>query len=1136
MADCSKIERELEEALQRQSAMRRLKRSVDAEAASTAQMLAEEAATGTKRFRTFSMMDGTKIRINPREFWNQVEKDNIGLGEEKIRELVRARFDKDARPDGSEGLNINYAEMDFNEENTNILLELAGIRRMNSEAGQELAMEFTEEAAKAELLDNIRMLGGEPSEIARAMGRDTKALKRLPIVMVMAKKMKFDSARFYADLLEDSATLIDTFGISPKQQARLSRASQFVHFFEQFDALIGRNTAQALRARQFKGLDAVADDLDFANIEQLGLDQLKEGSLAAQVSEAILQGNAEELRKIARAKRVGALNNIGINEGRISAQIRILNNLRRDNLFLSPSTWTQRNVVAGALINFSNGYEDFYAMGIKHSKREAYDASLFAFRNMSMGMGAAFGNAFESLLTGKSTFTSAGIKEGLDPQSMLSRKQNNNAIMAQTRDELFDAWQEVVERPESLGDLASRPGKAVIAGVGMTPLASLTLASTAARYLLGNAIERLPGGSTMGYMPGFSLLTAGDEVTRKMAFDWKASITAYDNSLKEWDQLIDKPEGINKAQWVADRANERAEKAVFAPEKMTSDELAVIRRQSGGLQFGDMSDDALRLKLFNDRAGTPNVGTPEGRAGAQRGAEATFTQPITSPVGIGIQTIRQTPLGGWVMPVFQTPYNGLAWLLSRDALIALPKTYLQQVRQADGTKKGNAPYTKDEMADAYARAINATMISATTYGLWQSGIFRDGGSFNAEQRRRENNPAYGAPYSFALEAGNFLGLSKLSVPGASIDLVDLMGLQADLFRAFHENLIKEVDVEELMVGIQQAYMRVLDNKSTLTGVMDILNYISRGRMGSDVDLSQALSSQMNGVLPLSGVMTAASRALQDPNQTQTFGRRHHSATEITALEKDPNWNLFEKFLAKIARNYPIIGTIGYQYQDKDWLLQERRRPFGVPVDFSAPFAMIAVTDTPLSKWMLKHGLGNTPRESRQVSASDLGLKGAPSTMMDNDEERTYRIGMNRTVGKIPVQVVLGKNNALIDTQVYQYNINDYVKGNTLKEALTALSEDPRYEDDLTRPNGPSISTTELPYFEQSWNQRKSLNNDSRGVYKVYNAIVNYYDQLGLKAMYQQHPAFRAKAVANSKLRQQRRLEGIKAKPMGLSRQ
>ena len=1139
MADCSKIERELQEALQQQSAARRLKRSIDAEAEATARMKAEEEATGTKSFRTFSMMDGTKIRINPREFYAQVERDNIGLGEDKIRELVRARFDNNAKPDGSEGLNINYAEMEFNEENVNILLELAGVRRMKSEAGQDLAMEFTESAAREELLDNIRMLGGDPAEIARAMGRDTKALQRLPIVMVMAKKMKFDSARYYADLLEDSATLIDTFGISPTQQARLSRASQFVHFFEQFDALISRKTGQALQSRQFvfTDLNKVTDDLNYSNIEVLDLDTLKEGSLAAQVSEAILQGNAEDLRKIARAKRVGALNNVGINESNISAQLRILNNLRRDNMFLSPSTWTQRNVVAGALINFSNGAEDFYSMGIRRSKKEALDSSLFAFRNMQMGMGAAFGNAFESLTTGRATFTSAGLKEGIDPQSLVNRKENNNAIMARTADQIVESWQQLFEKPEGFGDVVAIPGKALNT-TGVNAVGFLNLASTAARFLLGNAIERLPGanGSTAGYSPGFSLLAAGDEVTRKMAFDWKASITAYDNALTEWDELVEKPAGTSKAQWVADRANERAEKAVYSPEKMTADELAVIRRQSGGLQFGDMGDDALRLKLFNDRAGTPNLGTPEGRAGAQRGAEATFTEPVTGNLATGIQRIRQDVAGQWVIPVFQTPFNALKWLMSRDALIALPRTYLKQVRQSQGIKSGDAPYTKMEMADAYARAMNSVFISAATYGLWQSGVFRDGGSFNPDQRRRENNPALGTPYSFALSAGNFLGLSTLSIPGQTIDLVSLMGLQVDIHRAVYENVIKEWDAEELLVGLQQAYMRVLDNQSTLTGVLDILNYFSRGALGNNVDLSQMLASQMNGVLPLSGFVTAASRGFKDPNEKQMFGRRQFSAAEVEALKKDPNWGLFEKFGAKVARNYPGIGSIGYQYQDKDWLLRERRRPFGIPLDYTAPFAMVTTSGTPLDDWLKKHGLGNTPREDGKVGASDLGGKNSPATTMSWEEEITYREQMNLIVGELPVEVVLGKSNAVIDTGVGVYDINKIVKGRTLVEALTFLSEDVQYEKDLTLPNGPSISTTELPYFKQSLSKRIERNNDPRGVYRVFNAVVNYYDKLGLNAMIIAHPEFRAKASANAKLRGEKALEDLQAGSLGLSRQ
>lgn len=1132
MADCSKIEAELQRARERQAAAQKLKRQVDAEAKATAEMRAEEEATGAKPFRTFSMVDGTKIRINPREFYRQVELDNIGLGEDKVRELVRARFDKDAKPDGSEGLNINYAEMEFNDENRNILLELAGARRMKSAAGAELAMEFTEEAAREQLLDNIRMLGGDAAEIARVMGRNSAGLKKLPVLMVMAKKMKFDSARYYADLLDDTGTLIDTFGVSPAMQARLSRASQFTHFFEQFDALVSRKVGQALRSRQFNSLDGIGDEIDFGDIKSLDLELLEEGSLAAQVSEAILQGNAEELRKIARAKRVGALNEVGLNEGRISTQVRILNNLRRDNMFLSPSTWVQRNVVAGALVNFSNGAEDFYSMAFKRKDLgDAYRMSMFAVRNMGMGMSAAFGNAFEMLTTGKPTFTQAGIKEGLDPMSLVNRKENNQQIMLKTRDDLNSLWEEVVE-----GNIAQKAGAAAEATVDV-PLSALTLMSTGARYLLGKTIESLPGGSTMGYSPGFSLLAAGDEVTRKMAFDWAASKTAYDNALTEWDKIIDKPEGISKAQWVADRANERAKAAVFKPEEMTADDLAVIRRQAGGMQFGDMGDDALRLKLFNDQAGLPNLGTPEGRAGAARGAEATFTQKIDGQVGVGIQMIRQNPLGGWVMPVFQTPYNGLKWLLSRDFLVALPKQFIKETRQARGVAD-DLPFTADEMADARARTLNAAMISATTYGLWQSGVFRDGGSFNPDQRRRENNPALGAPYSFAFSMGNILGMSKLSVPGASIDLVDLMGLQADLHRARHESLINDTDVQEFMFSISQAYMRVLDNKSTLTGVMDILNMINRVATGQKVDFTQVMAGQMNGVLPLSGFMGAASRGFQDPNEQQTFGRRQLSPTEVEALGKDPNWNVFQKFWGRVARNYPIVGTIGYQYQDKDWLMRDRRRPFGVPVDSAAPFAILLTNDSPLDQWMNKNGFGAKPRPEGKVGGSDLGLPtGTAPTTMSMDEERTYRIEMNRIKGEVPVELILGRTNAVINTGTNVYNINQYTRGKTLIEALTALSEDPRYNADLSLPYGPSLENSQLPVWDQSLAKRKERINDPGGVYKVFNAIVDYYDKLGLTAMAQRHPDFVKKAIANTQVRKERELENYEAQsPLGLSRQ
>ena len=89
--------------------------------------------------------------------------------------------------------------------------------------------------------------------------------------------------------------------------------------------------------------------------------------------------------------------------------------------------------------------------------------------------------------------------------------------------------------------------------------------------------------------------------------------------------------------------------------------------------------------------------------------------------------------------------------------------------------------------------MNAAAIAVATNYLWQTGVFTDGGSFNPDQRRRENSRI--PPYSFSLGTQGVLQMSKLNLPGKSIDLVDLMGLQADIMRAHHENLIKDQDFQ-----------------------------------------------------------------------------------------------------------------------------------------------------------------------------------------------------------------------------------------------------------------------------------------------------------------------------------------------------
>ena len=135
---------------------------------------------------------------------------------------------------------------------------------------KELAQECTEEVARDQLLQEVALQGGNVEEIARGLIlRDAGSVAKLPLRMVLVTKMRADSARHYADMLEDSADLIESFGLSPQKKADLSRVSQYMHFFEQLDALYSRKAGQALRARSFKQFKEVqlgTDNLSFDGV------------------------------------------------------------------------------------------------------------------------------------------------------------------------------------------------------------------------------------------------------------------------------------------------------------------------------------------------------------------------------------------------------------------------------------------------------------------------------------------------------------------------------------------------------------------------------------------------------------------------------------------------------------------------------------------------------------------------------------------------------------------------------------------------------------------------------------------------------------------------------------------------------
>jgi hypothetical protein len=1076
----------------------------------------------------FKMMDGTTSYADPEVFAKDLDSMTARLGEDELRKTVQSIFDNKVTPKGDvagNGLNINYKFFDFNEENLNQVLVMMGARRAATKGGQDLMMQFTSEVATEEFMAQLTLQGGNPEDMLASLSRDAKKVAGLPLAMVQSKRLKMDSSRKLTDELTQYAKQIKEggIGVTDKEKAELLNMTRFAIAFEELDATLSRKVGQALRARQFTNAEIDVDSL-LGKVTYDGNESfaaLQEGSLATQILKAIETGDAPALDRVARAKRLGADVGASLNEANFFTQLRLLNNYRKANLFSSPATFIQRNVVSGALVNASYMMEDVYEGVFRAGVGDGFKAAQYAAAQTYQGFSTAWSNAMASLTRGEATFTRAELKEGVDIESLAKRKEVEG-------DRFNLLWDKVIGTGRGVA-----PGNVV---------ATMSLLNSGARIAIGNLVEqatkRIPGTggaakSTAGYSPSFSLLAAGDEINRTMAFHWKSSHESYLQAVEEWDELADTA-GRSKSDWVSARTNELVDKAVFKG-AMTDDELAKIRRTIGAKQFSDMSNETMRLKLMNDQNGMPNPMSPAGKAGLDRGADVTFTQKLRDPVLGGVQQMRQNPIVGWMVPVFQTPINGLKWTVSRDLIFNIADSLRRESLQGIARVKGKeVPYTGKQMAKDRARALNAAFIASATQALWQAGLFTDGGPFNPENRKLTNSKI--PPYSFSLGGTAALGMSKILFPGASIDLVDLMGLQADVMRAWSEGVMTEGDQNRLMNGITQAYARAVENKNSLGSVLDILSALGGLAQGREVQWGRIMRSNMNGILPLSGLLTSGSRGFTDADLIAT-DRRQMTPTELEAIGKDPNYALFDDFAQTIARGYPLLGLPGAKLRHYDWMGREREKPFGLPWDATSPFAPIIVKDTPFDQWLVKHGFGSKPNPDGKLGAGELG-KGN-FAQMSIDEENDYRENMWSSKGEIPAEMILGQSNTFIDTGLYQYDVNRFVQGRTLREALTALSVDPSYNADLNTPNSPSLTQNMGdPISERSLSQRKlgKKGNDPRQVYKVYNAIVNYYSWYGAQRMTQLHPDFVKKALANQQIKQNAGMEDLMATPLGLSRQ
>jgi len=1114
MADCGDLSARLKQLDDQIAASEALERQLAGKASQL------EDSGPAPRKRRLRMVDGSYVEINPQKFWDQVEKDAMAMGEADIAAAVRQGFDKNARPVGSKGLHINYAQLEPSEENLAKLLEVLSLKRNASKGGVELRRPFTEGAASAQFRLTALAYGAEPRALAEAMSRKLGGIDQLPINAYIVNRVRRDAVRYYADVLEDVADLIPMGGVTQSVKDQVSNAGRWAHYWEQFDNQVSRRVGQALRTRQFGEWANEEIFTKFDNdIKDLTIDDIEGGSLMGQVLEHIERGDALKLKRLATAKRLDDLANRSLAKGDFMAQVEMLNTYRKDNLFSSAATWLIRNP-SSVFVSAFYGLEDIVAGSLKYGPSKELGATFHAARAVGQGMGTAWRNAWDHFAYGKPTFA-LGSSAELSPDMLLEAK-------TRVTEDLNASW-----------DLFTTPSYHARRPLIGTAVTFTNLLNTGFRRLFGDLIERTTG-TTAGYTPAFRLLNGGDEVTRKMAFDWVVNHEAYLRAAKEADSVDGLTAGT-RGQWIRNRAEEMASEAVFDG-LMSDDELAKLRLRELGVTAGDMGNEELRLQMFNNLHGTPNAGNELGRLGSLRSDQVTFTQKLDDRVTQGVQLLRSNPLAAWVIPVWRTPANGVKWLLSHDLMVAVPRQLYMEAENAFGktpvmegekvvkenlgwARGGTGAVDADLLARSRASTLAAGFLGLMTQQLWSRGVFSDGGPTDESERKiwqRQNKP-----YSFSLANGAFEA-AKMSVN--SIDLFDLMGLQADVMRAHHEGSIDSSYFTKFMHGMTVAYGRVFMNKSSLDGVTSLFNALTRAGQGDEVDFFEVLAKQMNGVLPMSGILSQTSRGFSDPNEMPSK-RRQLTPAEYAALQKDPNWEFVQSAASRIFANYPVLGHMfPRQKEERDWLGSKVTRPYGVHVDDVTPFMPVMKPKDSLYDWMEKHGLGMKPRPDGKIGADDLGQPvGATMTL---EQERTYRTAMYSVKGDVPVAALLGNSKAVVNVGTAAFSLDRYVQGRTLAEALRMLSQDPEYNLQLNTAGGPSLVTQP----NKALSERTAKVNDPFQVYTVFEGIVSYYDQLGLRAMVQQHPEFRAMAEANLRQLQGAVRTRLEASPLGLLRQ
>ena len=900
-----------------------------------------------------------------------------------------------------------------------------------------------------------------PDDIAAALARNASGFAGMVERMTRLRMLADSGKRNYLDALEAISSHMDgTPAPVPaelKQQAFQGYKVALVA--ERHYAFARRRTAQSLRSLQDDIGDpqlVLFDPEETKGVLGLTTSDVSADSSLGRAMEHVnnrTQG-AGDLKQLISAIKVSGVDPNGkLDKGWFNQHMMLVNGLVKDSQLGNINTQFKANLGSNVLMNFYGPYERVWQngerlrpVGTQFSRKAFQDGFQIAWEGAKYSVEVTKASwkmlAAETFKEGKARF---GGSTGLGGYHLNTNEQDMAEVMA------------ALDRPY-VGGGPINPMNAAIWGGKI---------QASYRLLLHHKSH-----GAIPLKPAFRAMAAVDEISGQLAFhfslknelDMKARLIDAEDELRKLEaeapaqgELTDggtdvySPYAQKKAElellrddpdaWVA----AEIEKAVYGAGHIPSEQEVKQYRKSMGIKGSDLTDSEIALMITNDRTGAPTFRTQASRDAFNYSQEVRMqnrpdgnaydVKSLVGAVDQAASVVKRHWVGDSLLPYWRAPFNQTLFDIGLGPAGAIRQT----IEAIYGTNP--KPHQVAKVRAAWNVAGQNFMLFAALDAV---GAIEGSGPINFDERREwllKLNAQGRGPNSINV------GPLKFSYLGG-LPILNTLFLWKDLKETFVTGNYSAKDQHDAFYGLMQVMANVVIRQTgfgQLTRLQDALTDPER-------NLGKFAGYLGAGRIPGIGLIRDVERAAGTDNRyTSTTGN-------------DDIFSQIETGLRTLANNTLGVTKIFNPVNDKDWLGTPRSLPWGADPQRALPFfpgvwprgneKLYAELDAqnqldPPAPLLTKKldGVDMSAELQKEYSEFYGGLKG------DMPASARLEIAGKAVNVSYPLKVLarLRVGDGVITKKVGDTAtvnlapfLDQFVKGNTVEQALRRLTTSPMY--------------------------------------------------------------------------------------------